>query len=101
MDSELVSSPSNSRNLKESVGEYHRVIEQNGQNHQAWDNELYETLEAMRRGGIVSRSWFFLKHKKLWINRLLLDWWLYLSILGVCAIGFYLLYLRALSSLAG
>ncbi|CUI01121.1 SLATT domain-containing protein [Leisingera aquaemixtae] len=96
MDCELVSSAPDSDNLKGFVGEYHSAIERQGQNHQAWDNELYETLEGMRRDGFFSRLWFYFWHKYLWSKRLLLDWWLYLLILGICAIGFYFLFLRAI-----
>ncbi|SEJ52136.1 hypothetical protein SAMN05421762_1183 [Pseudooceanicola nitratireducens] len=87
--------------LRASLTAFHDCIEGFGQNHSAWDNKLFEAIEAKRNEkiSIWVPGWF--SHKFLWVSRLAIGWWFHTVIFVVCAIGFYLLACRAASFLIG
>ncbi len=99
IDLELVSSSPNVERVREAIKEYHKIIDYHGQNHQVWDNQLYEATEGMKRKGFWSKVNYYIQHKKLWLIRILSDWWLHAAILAFCLIGFFLLISQAISFL--
>lgn len=99
IDLELISPFPDGAHLRGFNEEYHSVIARHGQNHQVWDNDLYETKENLRGATGCAKCVFYLRHKKLWSIRLLSDWWLHAVILSISAFGFYFLADRAADAL--